>query len=127
MNAAIPAIEVTDDADALRAGSPHRKVYALNAFDGDDMGAHLFVGVVMAAFAHEVQIKFGEDNGKGIRIEYFKRIAEMGAALDFVAAGSRRRELVRGPRSLEESLGTKLDGVTDFCRRKRGTFDGGRS
>ena len=54
MNAAIPAIEIPDDTDAARAGSPDGKMDAVDAIDSLQMSAQFFVSVVMAAFAHEV-------------------------------------------------------------------------
>ena len=46
--------------DTAGAWRPHSKVNALDAFDSDDVGTELFVGVVVAAFAHQVEIEFGQ-------------------------------------------------------------------
>src|SRR5690242_11164379 len=68
MNAAVPMIEIPDDADASCAGGPDREVNAPNAFERYDMGAEFLVSVIVAAFAHEVEVEFAEYNGKSIRI-----------------------------------------------------------
>jgi len=79
----------------MRSGDP---------VDGVQMGAQLLVGVVMAAFADEVQVEVGEQVRESVRIENFERVALLGAVLDFVTGGLRCRGLLRGPRSLEQSF-----------------------
>ena len=54
MDAAVPMVEVADHADALRVGSPDGEVDAADARERDDVRTELVVGVVVAAFAHEV-------------------------------------------------------------------------
>src|SRR6266481_5268836 len=49
MDAAVPTVEVTNDADTLCAGGPYGEVDAADAFESYDVGAEFFVGVVMAA------------------------------------------------------------------------------
>jgi len=51
-------IEIADDADTARAGSPHRKINACDAGNRLYVRAEFFVGVVVAAFTHQVQIEF---------------------------------------------------------------------
>src|SRR5262245_61620904 len=87
MDTAVPAVEIADDTDSLRAGSPDGKVNASNTFEGEEMSAKFLVGVVMTALAHEVEVKFGEDAGEGIRIMNFKGFAVIGAAVDLVTGG----------------------------------------
>src|SRR5216684_854217 len=81
MDAAVPTIEVADDADAARAGRPDGKVDAANAFEGDEMRAEFLVGVVVATFAHEIQVELGEDARKSVGVVEFKRLAVVRAAL----------------------------------------------
>src|SRR6516225_11077075 len=95
MDTAVPAIEVTDHADAASAGGPDGKLDAADACEGDEVRAKLLVGVVMAAFAHEIQIKLGKDAGKSVRIVNLELFAVMGADLNSVQAGWRRAGLVR--------------------------------
>src|SRR5260370_15594790 len=94
MDAAIPAIEVAHYADALGTGSPDGKMNAANAFQRDHMSAELFVSVVMAGFAHQIQIKLAEHDGKGIRVKNFEKIAGVGSTLNFVNVWGGRRGLV---------------------------------
>jgi len=94
MDATVPTVEITYDTDALGAGGPDGKVNAADAFEGDDVGTEFFVSVVVAAFAHEVEIEFGEHGRKSVGVVEFERDAVMRAALDFVAAGSRSRCLI---------------------------------
>src|SRR5712664_2972859 len=72
MDATVPAIEVTHNADALCAGGPNGEVNSADAFEGDHVGAEFFVSVVMAALAHEVEIELAEHHGKGIGVEHFE-------------------------------------------------------
>src|SRR6516225_9060131 len=58
-DAAIPTIEIADHTDAASSRSPNSELDATNIVNGSNMGAQFFVGIVMPAFAHEIQIKFG--------------------------------------------------------------------
>src|SRR5439155_11178024 len=84
MDSAVPAVEVANDADALCAGSPDREVNAPNAFKRYDVSAEFLVSVVMAAFAHEVEVEFAQDHGEGIGIEDINRVAEARPSLNFI-------------------------------------------
>ena len=126
MDAAVPAVEVANDTDALCAGSPDREVNAPNAFQRYDVSAEFLVSVVMAAFAHEVEIEFAQDHGKGIGIEDFKRVAEVRASLNLVAAGGRRSGLVRWPSGFEEAFRAKFNRVGNFGRSESTAFNHGR-
>src|SRR5436309_2277924 len=108
MDPAVPAIEVAHDADAPCAGSPNSEVNTANAFERYHMGAELFVSVVVAALAHEVQIKPAEDDRKRISIEEFEGIAEVRASLDRVTDRGGRAGLARRPSCLKsKSLARK--------------------
>src|SRR5437016_4235294 len=126
MDAAVPAVEVANDADALCAGSPDREVNAPSAFKRYDVSAEFLVSVVMAAFAHEVEIELAQHNGKSIRIESFERIAEVRAPLNLVTARRRRSGLVRWPGSFEEAFRTKFNRVGNFGRSESTAFNRGR-
>ena len=123
MDAAVPAVEVANDADALCAGSPDCEVNAPNAFKCYDVSAEFLVSVVMAAFAHEVEIEFAQDHGKGIGIEDFKRVAEVCASLNFITARERRSGLVRWPSGFEEAFRTKFNRVGNFGRSESTAFN----
>ena len=126
MDAAIPAIEIAHDADALGAGGPNGEVNAADAFQGDHMSAQFFVSVVVAAFAHEIQIKLAKYDGKGIGIEDLEGIAGVGSSLNLVTAWGGRSGLLRRPTGLEETLGAKFHGVGDFRGGECSAFNGGR-
>jgi len=125
---AIPAIEIADHTDAFCAGSPNGKVHARDASKSFYVGAEFFIGVIVAAFAHEVKIEVAEEIGEGVGVEDFEGFAVMSPALDFIAGGRGSGGLTGRPRSFEEAFGAEVDGVGDFCRafqRNRG-FGGPR-
>ena len=93
MDAAVPAIEVTNNADALGARGPNGKVNAANAFEGEEMRAEFLVRVVMASLAHEIQIKLCENTRESVGVVDFERFAVVRAALNLVHRGSRRGRL----------------------------------
>ena len=114
MDATVPVIEIADDTDAPGAGRPDSEVNAANAFESNEMRAEFVVSVVVAAFSHEMEIEFAENEGKGVGVVKLERIAVMGATLDFVAAGSRSGGLIGRPAGFEEAFGAKFDGVGNF-------------
>jgi len=118
MDAAVPAIEVADDADAAGAGSPDGEVNAADTFEGNEMSAEFFISVVMAALAHEMQVKLSEDTGKSVGVVNFERLAVVRAPADLVACWRGRIRLAGGPEGFEETFGAELRGVRDFGRRK---------
>src|SRR6188508_346367 len=87
------------------------------------MRAQLFIGVVVAAFAHEMEIEIGELKWKSVGIEDLKRLGAMGAALNLVAAGFWRCLLVRGPNRFEEAFGPEFHCVRDLGRRVDRVFE----
>ncbi len=94
MNAAVPTVEIAYDADPFCAWGPDGKMNAANAFESNHMGAELFVGVVVTAFAHEIQIKLTEHDRKGIGVENLEGIAGVGSSLNLVTARSGRNGLI---------------------------------
>jgi len=117
MDASVPVIHVADDADAFGGRRPDGEVSTGDSRDGVKVRAKFFVGVKVTAFVHQVKVEVGEEKRESVRVKKFKRFAEMGAALDFVAARFGRSRLIGGPHGFEESLGTKFAGVGNFCRR----------
>ena len=53
---AVPAIEVTDDADAARVWRPDREGDTIRAALPGDVRAELFIDLFVAAFAEEMEI-----------------------------------------------------------------------
>lgn len=123
MDAAVPIIENTDEADAARGRRPDGEVNAGNSGDGAKMRAEFFVSVVVAALAHEMEIEFADEVRKGVGVVKFERIAAMGAALNFVAARLGRRGLIGRPGGFEKAFGAEFDGVCDFRGREGGIFE----
>src|SRR5580658_1010425 len=52
------------------------------------MRAEFFVGVVVAALAHEMKIELAKKKGKGVSVEGFDGFAISGAIADAIGAGS---------------------------------------
>jgi len=123
MDAAVPAVHVADDADALCGGSPDGKVRAGDACDGMEMRAKFFVGGEVAAFADEVKIEVSEEKREGVGIENFERLISVTAALNFVATGFGSGGLIRWPDGFEEAFGAEFHGIGYFCGRDGGIFE----
>lgn len=65
MDAAVPMIEISDDADALRVGGPDGEVDAGDSGDFAEVRAELFVILEVSAFAEEVEVVVGEERREG--------------------------------------------------------------
>lgn len=119
MDAAVPAIEVTDDTDPFGAGSPDGEMNAANAFKGDEMRAKFLIGVVVAALAHEIEVKLSEDAGESKRIVNFKGLAVVGTAADPVACGRMYISVGWWQNGLEKAFVTQFRGFDNRGRRNR--------
>jgi hypothetical protein len=108
IDAAIPAIEIADQADATSVGSPDGKMNAGDAVNGLYMRAKLFVGVVMATLAHEVEIEFGKKKGERVGVVIFMNFAILGAKTDAIAGRSRSEFAGAGEHSFKEAFRAKL-------------------
>ena len=104
MDAAVPAIEIPHNADAQRVRSPDREMHASNALERLYVSAQLFVSVVVAAFAHEIEVKFREKKWKGVRVVGFPDVAIFVTKAEAVTGGWRRMVGGIGKRGLEEAL-----------------------
>ena len=60
MRAAVPPVEVTDDAHPLGVGCPDRKMHPGHAADVDPVGAELFPRAVVRPLGDEVQVEVGQ-------------------------------------------------------------------
>src|SRR6476646_7099722 len=114
MDASVPAVEIADDADSFCRRRPDSEIDSGNAVDGLEVRAELFVGIVVAAFGHEVQVEIAELIREGRRVVDFERNAFVCAALNFIAAGFGRGVLARRPRRFEKTFGAQLYRVGDF-------------
>src|SRR5204862_8030367 len=114
MDASVPAVEIADDADAFCRRRPDSEIDSGNSIDGLQVRAEFFVGIVVAAFGHEVQVEITELKREGIRVVEFERNAFVRAALNFVAAGVGRGSLARGPGRFEKPLRAEFYRVGDF-------------
>src|SRR2546430_17433621 len=108
MDPSVPAVEIADDADAFCRRRPDSEIDSGNSIDGLQVRAEFFVGIVVAAFGHEVQVEITEVKREGIRGVEVERKAFVRAALDFVAAGFGRGSLARGPGRFEKTLGAQF-------------------
>src|SRR5437660_1723482 len=114
MEPAVPAVEIANYADAPRGGRPYGEVDAANSIDGFQVRTEFFIGVVMAAFGHEVKVKIAELMREGVRVVDFEWDAFERAALNFVAGGFGCGGLARGPSRFEKAFGAQFYGVGNF-------------
>ena len=75
MARAIPAVVVAGDADHLGIGSPYREANTRDAFARDQVRSQRAVGLVVRAFAMQVQFERGQQGRESIRIFQFLRFA----------------------------------------------------
>src|ERR1700730_211296 len=71
VNPAVPLIEIAYDANAASAWRPDSEIDTTHAFNGVDVRAELVVGVVVAAFAHEVEVELAQKKRKSVGIVLF--------------------------------------------------------
>src|SRR6266849_3210280 len=115
VDTAVPVVEIADNTYAAGARRPDREMDATDAFEGFDVRAEFFISVVVAAFAHEMEIEFAEEIGKSVGVESFKGFAVIGAVTDAVGSGTRRGLIRVGQDGFEKALGAQL-GCGDFLR-----------
>ena len=72
---AVPEIEISDDADALRVRRPHREMDAADAADFADMRAEFFVLQIMGAFAKKIEVVVRKHRGKSVSVNRFQAMA----------------------------------------------------
>ena len=68
IDAAIPAIEIADNADALRVRRPDREIDPVDAADRPKLRAEFLVNLQVIALGEEVQIHLAHDRPIGVRI-----------------------------------------------------------
>ena len=68
VRAAVPAVEVADDADALRVRRPDREVHAVGVADAHRVRAELVVDAGVVALAEQIEIEVGDDAAVPIRV-----------------------------------------------------------
>ena len=102
VRAAVPAVEVADDADALRVGRPDREVHAGDAVDRQAMRAELLPRAVVRPFAEQMQIEVGEDLAELVGID---DVAGDGAFAHAEAVGEVLGAAVERDRRLEQPVG----------------------
>jgi hypothetical protein len=56
---AVPAVKLTHQENLASAGRPHSKMNAWLAVNLGEMGAHFFIGSLVAALADKITIKIG--------------------------------------------------------------------
>ena len=64
MQPAVPAVEVSDDADRTRRRRPDGEADALDAFEFADVRAQPAVELLVAALDREVEVELAERGGK---------------------------------------------------------------
>src|SRR5882757_5515058 len=115
---AVPMIEIADDAHAAAAGCPDSEIDAANTFESLNVCAELIVGVVVAAFTHEVQIEFAEEERERVSIELLEGRTGGKAILNAIGGGCGAILLSFGERGFKEAVGTELGRFDDSRRIK---------
>ena len=101
-------IEIADNADAVRIGRPDRKVYATDAVNHFCVGAKFFVSVVVAPFAHEIQIKFRKQKRKSVCVVALDHFVVFRSKPNAIARRRRREFTDARQNRLKEPFGAKL-------------------
>src|SRR5437773_10262197 len=109
-------IEIADNAHAAAAGRPDREIDAADPFESLNVCAELIVGVVVAAFAHQVKIELAEKERECVSVELLEGRAGGKAILNAVGGGRGALLLSFGERGFKEAVGTEL-GCFDDTRR----------
>ena len=99
VDAAVPPVEVADDADAIGVRRPDREVHAGRRADGDAMRAELLERAVVRPLAEQVQIEVGQHAAVAVRI----------VDLDDVVAGIGDAQAVVGNDALPASTEPDLE------------------
>src|ERR1700676_4846452 len=102
IDAAIPVVEVADEADAARARGPNGEMNAADPFERFEVRAEFFVGVVVAAFSHEMEIKLAEKIGERVGVKSFDGFTVAGTKANAIGAGSWRALLRIRKRGFKE-------------------------
>src|SRR5882762_1576011 len=77
-------IEIADDADPAAAGRPDGEIDAAHAFESLNVRAELVVGVIVAAFTHQVQIELAEEEWERVSVELLEGCARGEAILNAI-------------------------------------------
>src|SRR5258707_4030322 len=120
-------IEIADDAHAAAAGRPDSEIDAANAFESLNVCAELIVGVVVAAFTHQVKIEFAEEEWERVSIELLQGCAGGEAILNAVGGGCGAILLSFGERGFKEAVGPELCCFDDTRRIKETNGRGNRA
>lgn len=127
IDAAVPMIEIADDADAAGIRRPNGKMNAGDTIDSFHVGAEFFVGVVMAAFAHEIKIELREKKRERVSVVGLYRFAVLCVETNAIAGRSRREFADARQNGFKETLGSKLAHGKRFGQAFVGQRFGGQS
>lgn len=122
VHAAVPAVEVADDADAAGIGCPHAECDALDAVDGDELGAELLVGVEIIPLAVEPEVEVADGGEEVVGIGGRPRIAVGEVEAELVVVG----ELGAGDEDAEESVEVEGARVASLRAFRPGSVPRGR-
>src|SRR5262245_8955755 len=102
VRAAVPPIEITDDADALRVRSPHGEVNAREAVNGQSPAAKLLPGPIVRPFREQMEVEVPQNLTKPIWIDEFPQRAALvhAKAIEEIP----RRPSVRIDEQLEQAV-----------------------
>ena len=122
VDAAVPAVEVADHADAIGVGRPHGEMHAGRSIRRViAVRAELLERAVVRAFAEQVQIEIGQHAAVAIRVVEFDHVTA--GKLDAqTVVGTRRpaRTVSNSPGGFRRSIARELAvGQTDVDRSAR--------
>ena len=100
VHAAVPVVEITDHADALRVGCPDAEDRAFHAVHFGEMRAEFLVEIPVVALGMQVDVRLPKNTAEGIRVARFPLIAV--ATLQAQVVRKLRRAL--GQNRFEEPL-----------------------
>ena len=75
LDAAVPVVEITDYADALRVGGPDAEDRALHAIDFGEMRSEFLVKIPVVSLGMQVDVRIAKDAAEGIRVTRFPLLA----------------------------------------------------
>ena len=85
--AAVPPVEVADDADALGIRRPDGEVHAGHAVDRAQLCAELLVALPVLPFAEQVQIEFAHHRRERVRVVHRVGLAGLVSHAELVGGG----------------------------------------
>src|SRR5690242_15329927 len=104
MDAAIPVVEVANNADSLGVRRPHRKIDASLAINCPEMSAELIVNSPVLTFPKKVEVGLAHDGPVPVRIAGRPLVTGMGGKLQAIIQIPSRIGYSRAEKSVPMNL-----------------------